>query len=165
MRTALDVALTYLSRRALTRFELVQRLVQKELAADEIERAVERLIEWGYLNDRDYALAYCRTKQKGYSKKRIELDLTKKGIEPGLVKQVLAECYSLDQEREICREQALQIWQSEAKRWESSYQYKKSYAKIPRTIFLRQKVGQKLSQKGYSLEIIHDILDELPGKE
>jgi regulatory protein len=165
MKTALDVALTYLSRRALTHFELVQRLVQKDYSSEEIDHAIERLTEWGYLNDREYAIAYCSTKQKSYSKNRIELELKRRGIEDGLISQVLAEFYLPIQEYELCKGQAQRIWQDEAKRWESTYQHKKSYAKIPRALFLRQKLGQKLVQKGYSIEMIHSIIEELTGRD
>ena len=165
MKTALDAALTYLSRRLYTRFEMVQRLGQKGFASDEVEKALERLVEWGYLNDREYALSYCRSRQSSYSKKRIEAELKHKGIEDGLVFDVLEESYLPSQEQALCRQQAQKIWSEELRRWESSYQYKKSYAKISREVFLRQKVGQKLLQKGYSLELVYHSIDEIAGRD
>lgn len=165
MKTALDTALSYLSRRLLTRFEMTQRLGLKGFSSDEVEKALERLTEWGYLNDREYALAYTRSKQSNYSKKRIELELTSKGIEDELIQGVLEESYLPSQERALCRQQADKMWSEELRRWESSYQYKKSYAKIPRQVFLGQKVGQRLLQKGYSLELVHHIMDEITGRD
>ncbi len=165
MKTALDAALAYLSRRLLTRFEMVQRLGQKGFPSDEIDKALERLTEWGYLNDRDYALSYCRNKQLNYSKKRIEVELQHKGIEEELILEVLTESYLPSQERALCRQQAHKIWTEELRRWESSYQHKKSYAKIPQKVFLKQRVGQKLLQKGYSLEMVHLIIDEITGRD
>lgn len=165
MKTALDAALSYLSRRLLTRCEMIQRLGQKGFSSDEVEKALERLTEWGYLNDREYALAYTRSKQANYSKKRIELELSRKGIEDELIEGVLEESYLPSQERALCRQQAAKMWAEELRHWESSYQYKKSYAEIPRQIFLRQKVGQKLLQKGYPLELVYHIIDEITGRD
>lgn len=165
MKTALDAALGYLSRRLLTRLEMVQRLGQKGFSTDEIEKALERLTEWGYLNDREYALSYCRSKQSNYSKKRIQVELKHKGIEDKLILEVLKESYLPSQERALCRQQAHKIWTEELRRWESSYQHKKSYENIPQKVFLKQRVGQKLLQKGYSLEMIYLIIDEITGRE
>lgn len=165
MKTALDVALTYLSRRSLTHFELVQRLTMKGYTSEEIDSAIERLKGWGYLNDREYAISYCTSRQKSYSKKRIELELKRRGVQANLISEVLAEFYLPIQECELCKEQALRIWRDESKRWESIYQHKKSYCNVPRTLFLKQKVGQKLIQKGHSMEMIHGILEELSGRE
>lgn len=165
MKTALDAALGYLSRRLLTRFEMVQRLGQKGFSTEEIEKALERLTEWGYLNDREYALSYCRSKQSSYSKKRIQVELKHKGIEEELILEVLEETYLPSQEQTLCRQQAHKIWMEELRRWESSCQHKKSYAKIPQKLFLKQRVGQKLLQKGYSLEMVHLIIDEITGRD
>lgn len=165
MKTALDAALSFLSRRLLTRCEMIQRLGMKGFSSDEVEKALERLTEWGYLNDREYALAYTRSKQSNYSKKRIELELNSKGIEDELIEEVLEESYLPSQERALCRQQAAKMWSEESKRWESSYQYKKCYAKIPRQVFLRQKVGQKLLQKGYALDLVQNIIGEITGRD
>lgn len=165
MKTALDAALSYLSRRLLTRFEMIQRLRLKGYSPDEVEKALERLTEWGYLNDREYALAYIRSKQASYSKKRIEVELSRKGIEEELIEGVLEELYLPSQERVLCSQQAAKMWSEELRRWESSYQYRTSYAKVPRKVFLKQKVGQRLLQKGYSLELVHNVIDEITGRD
>jgi regulatory protein len=160
MKTALDVALSYLSRRLLTRIEMVQRLERKGYSPTDIENALERLTEWGYLNDHEYALSYTRSKQANYSKKRIEAELKSKGIAEEIVDAALQTSYLPEQEELLCQKEARKLWADESRRWENSYQYKKSYARISREVFLRQKVGQKLLQKGYSLELIYRILGE-----
>jgi regulatory protein len=165
MKTALDVALTYLSRRSLACNELEQRLVQKGFAIEEVTQTLERLTEWGYLNDHEYARSFIRTKQGNYSKKRIGLELKRKGIEEELIQETLEETYLPIQERELCSRQAQRILTEESRRWESTYQYKKSYAKIPREAFIKQKVGQKLLLKGFSLELIHQVIEEIMGRD
>ena len=165
MKTALDAALSYLSRRAMARSELEQRLLQKRYSSDDVDNALCRLSEWGYLNDREYSHSYIRAKQMNYSKKRIEVELKRRGIEDRLIEETLEETYLPNQEKELCRRQAQKIWTEEFRRWESSYQHKKSYAKIPRDTFLRQKVGQKLLQKGYPLDLIYQVIEEIIGRE
>lgn len=165
MKSALDAALAYLSRRSLTRYELEQRLLKKGYSSDDIEGALKRVSEWGYLNDREYAYAYIRTKQVNYSKKRIEVELKRRGLEEELIEETLQEVYLPKQEKELCMRHAQRIWAEEFRRWESSYQYKKSYLTIPRNTVLRQKVGQKLLQKGYPLELIYQVVEEIMGRE
>lgn len=160
MRTALDVALSYLSRRLLTRVEITQRLERKGYPSSDIEDALKRLIGWGYLNDYEYALSYARSKQSSYSKKRIEVELKRRGIDEELIDSALQTTYPSEQEESLCQNEARKIWSDESRRWENSYQYRKSYAKLSREVFLRQKVGQKLLQKGYSLDLIYRILGE-----
>lgn len=161
MKGALDTALTYLSRRVLSRQELVQRLERKGFSEYEIEVALERLLAWGYINDQEYARAYCLSKRMNYSRRRITYDLKGRGIGEDLIEQALSENYIPGQEAELCLKHAQKLLTEESRRWENSYQYKKSYGKIPRELFLRQKVGQKLMQKGYPQETVFQALEEL----
>lgn len=161
MKGALDTALTLLSRRILSRYELVQRLEKKGFSEKEIEAALERLIEWGYINDQEYAQAYCLSKRMNYSRKKISYELKGRGIEEDLIEQALSENYLSGQEAELCLKHAQKFLTEESRRWENSYQYKKSYSKVPRELFLKQKVGQKLMQKGYPLEMVSQALEEL----
>ncbi|WP_041219413.1 regulatory protein RecX [Desulfitobacterium dichloroeliminans] len=161
MKGALDTALTYLSRRILSRYELVQRLTKKGFSEQEINSALERLLEWGYINDQEYARAYCLSKQANHSKKRISYDLKGRGIQEHIVEHVFEENYQPEQEIELCFKHAQKIWTEESRRWESSYQHKKSYEKIPREVFLKLKVGQKLMQKGYPQDMVQLIIERV----
>ncbi|MGE4273133.1 MAG: regulatory protein RecX [Desulfitobacterium sp.] len=161
MKGALETALTYLSRRILSRYELVQRLTRKGFSEQEIDSALERLLEWGYINDQEYARVYCRSKQTNHSKKKISCDLKGRGIQEHIVEQVFQENYQPEQEKELCLKHAQKIWAEESRRWENSYQHKKSYEKIPREVFLKLKVGQKLMQKGYPQEMVQQIIERV----
>ncbi len=161
MKDALNAALTYLSRRILTRRELIQKLEKKGFPSQDIEAAIERLLEWGYLSDQEYARTYCLSKQMNYSRKRITYELKGRGIEEGVIEQALQETYLPGQEAELCRRHAQKLWTEESRRWETSYQHKKSYEKIPRGFMLRQRVGQKLIQKGYPQEMVFQIIEEI----
>ncbi|NMA70137.1 MAG: RecX family transcriptional regulator [Desulfitobacterium sp.] len=162
MRTALDTALTMLSRRALTQAELVQRLEKKGFCSEEINSTLNRLRDWGYLNDREVARAYSQYKQHYYPLKRIRYNLQKRGIDEKTILEVLDEIPT-EQEESLCRSQAQKLWRDTLKRWEKSYRYKKSYARVPQEVFLKQRVGQKLLAKGYSFELVTRILEEFNG--
>lgn len=161
MKSALDTALTFLSRRSLTRYELQIRLEKKEYSEEEISEAMRRVEGWGYINDRALALSFSQSKLMTYSRRRVRQELLKRGIPSTIIEEVLEQVFLPKQEFEQCADLANKLWSLEAKRWENSYQYKKTYAKIPRTLFLNQKVGQKLVQKGYPMEVIRRVLEDL----
>ncbi|AHF06650.1 regulatory protein RecX [Desulfitobacterium metallireducens DSM 15288] len=160
LKSALDSALTYLSRRALTYYELETRLEKKGYSETEIAEAMVRVKGWGYVNDRALAVSFAQTKLVSYSLKRVKQELIKRGIAVELIDEVLEEIYEPEQELTQCIDLAKKMWSEEGRRWESSYQYKKTYMHIPREPFLKQKIGQKLMQKGYPQEIIRQALYE-----
>lgn len=162
MKSALDTALTYLSKRALTHDELKIRLEKKGFSDEEISEAMERVEEWGYINDQAYALSFSQSKLSSWSRKRVQQELLKRGVNPIIIEDVLDQVFQAEQELCQCRNLAERMWSQEVKRWETSYQFKKTYAKIPRDLFLKQKIGQKLAQKGYPLNVIHQVLEESP---
>lgn len=162
-RSALDTALTFLSRRALTYHELLTKLEGKGYSEEEIAEALERVKGWGYVNDRELARSFAQAKLINYSRKRVKQDLLKRGIVSELIEEVLQDLYLPEQEISQCVDLARKMWTEESRRWEKSYQYKKSYANVPRELFLKQKIGQKLMIKGYSQELIRNVLDNGSG--
>lgn len=162
MKSALDTALTCLGRRALTHEELRIKLETKGYSEAEIKEAMERVEGWGYVNDRALALSFAQAKLVNSSRKRVKQELLKRGISSPLIEEVLEHVFVPDQELAQCVDLAKKMWSQEGKRWETSYQYKKTYAHVPRELFLKQKVGQKLAQKGYPLDVIRQVLEESP---
>lgn len=159
-KSALDTALTYLSRRALSHYELQTKLEQKGYSEAEIAETLERVEGWGYVNDGALARSYAQTKLLTYSRKRVKQDLLRRGVGPELIEEVLEDIYVPEQEISQCVDLAQKMWIDESKRWEKSYQYKKTYAHVSRELFLKQKIGQKLMLKGYSQEAIRKVLGE-----
>ena len=162
MKSALDTALTCLSKRALTHYELKIRLEKKGYSEEEISEAMERVEGWGYINDQAYALSFSQTKLSSWSRKRVQQELLRRGVNSIIINDVLDQVFQAEQELSQCINLAQKMWIQEGKRWETSYQFKKTYAKIPRNLFLKQKIGQKLAQKGYSLNVIQQALEEAP---
>lgn len=93
IRRAYNKAVDLLSRRDHSRKELVEKLRQKghgEFAYD----AVEKLSEYGYIDDRRFAFVFAEEliRLKSYGKKRIEQELYRKGVNRDIICEVLSEC-------------------------------------------------------------------------
>lgn len=74
-------ALEMLGRRAMSRKELIDKLVQKGEVVEAAEEVADWLEEMRFLNDADYAgLIVRHYAEKGYGKKRIEQELWRRGI-------------------------------------------------------------------------------------
>ena len=90
MHTAIDI----LARRRMTIRQITRRLCKK--FPDEqpyIDRAIERLMEMGYLDDYAYAQAFARDRMKfrPRGKNFLKLELLKKGIEKEVIVKALDE--------------------------------------------------------------------------
>ncbi len=81
-RRAYNKGLDYLSRRPYGEKELLKKLCEKGHEKESSEKACERLIELGLLNDEEYAriLADDLIKRKNYSIKRVKQELAYRGI-------------------------------------------------------------------------------------
>lgn len=67
-----------LSLRDRTKKELQQKLNEKYRNSRMIEKSVSKLVELGYINDKDYAVSYIMSRK--YGKQRIAYNLMQKGI-------------------------------------------------------------------------------------
>ena len=76
-----------------TRDYLRRKIYDKMLNPDYIDRIIERLIAKKYLDDATFAAYYIENRfvKKGISKKRLRLELTKKGLSSDLIEQVLTD--------------------------------------------------------------------------
>ena len=81
-KSVYEQALTLLEYRARSVDELRRKLRQKGGAADEIEEALQRLLDQKLLDDADYAKQFARGKlgSSGASRRRIAQELGRKGI-------------------------------------------------------------------------------------
>ncbi|MCL2747634.1 MAG: RecX family transcriptional regulator [Oscillospiraceae bacterium] len=89
---AREAALRLLARRALSVNELTAKLEALGYGVEVCDDAVAWLLDLGYLNDE--ALARDRAEalsEKGYGFYRIQFDLRRRGLDPSLADQVLAE--------------------------------------------------------------------------
>src|ERR1043165_5626084 len=94
-RTAYLDALHLLARRELSVTQLRERLVDREHAREDIDLAIDHLLETRALDDARVAAAYVRTalKVKGRGRLRIQRELQDMGIPRDVASQALAEAF------------------------------------------------------------------------
>ncbi|MEY8214310.1 MAG: regulatory protein RecX [Colwellia sp.] len=92
-QTALHCGVGLLARREHSEFELRQKLSLREFDADEIELAIERLLEKDYLSDARFAQSNCRHRaNRGYGWRYIANELKQKGVCSTIIQQLRENC-------------------------------------------------------------------------
>jgi regulatory protein len=100
-KKALNSALRILTRRDHSKYELVRKLKQRGFSREDIDNAISSCEKFDYINDERTAQVYIRElKRKGYGKKRIQLELNKKGLIGTRILGILDESVSETDERE-----------------------------------------------------------------
>ena len=91
--SAKNYAFLLLGYRSRTCFEIATKLRQKGYDSDTIRKVIEKLSEYNYLNDREFAKLWirnrCRLKPMG--KSRLRQELMAKGVEKDIIETELAE--------------------------------------------------------------------------
>jgi regulatory protein len=90
---ATNAALVFLAYRARSEREVRDRLAKKGYAPMAIEAAITRVINWGYLNDANFARFWTenRVQNKPRGRRLLEQELRQKGVAPDVVRDTLDE--------------------------------------------------------------------------
>ncbi|MCQ2553047.1 MAG: RecX family transcriptional regulator [Clostridia bacterium] len=140
IQSCLDCAAGFLDTRTYSEAELRNKLKERTYPDEDIDYAIEKLLEYGYINDALYAQNWAdKLANSGKAPRRIEYELMKKGLSKELAKDA-ASSY-----KENSREAAMEI----------ALKYKAETEKD------LAKIGRKLSSLGYEATIIYDILSRL----
>ena len=100
-KKALNSALRILTPRDHSKYELVQKLKQRGFSREDIDAAISSCQRFDYINDERTTQVYIRQlKRKGYGKKRIQLELNKKGLKGTRLQGILDKSVSENDERE-----------------------------------------------------------------
>ena len=75
-------------------------LKEKGFLQENIDNCILKLIEYGYINDSDYAENFIKTYLKTKGPKKIKYDLITKGVDPEIIEEKLNELVNDDVERE-----------------------------------------------------------------
>lgn len=144
-------AIRFLSRRARSSKELEQKLLEKEYDIKTIEQVMEKLVKHGYLDDAHYAkmLAEQRSQSGGKGRRWIRQELSAKGLSEAHIEAAIAH---IDDDTEFKHAYALAL-----KRWgrQSDDEH----------IARKRKVNNFLLRRGYSYEIVRQVLDKLTDDE
>lgn len=141
--SALDKALNYISRSMHTKAQTIKYLKDKDYSGKVIAAVIDKLTEYGYVDDEDYAEKYFKEKSSAYGAKKIIFDLKMKGVDEKTA-QAVAENYQ--DEGEACMNVALR------------------YLKGKELDFtMRQKCYRYLISKGFDYDAVKSTLDKIGG--
>lgn len=98
---AYEKALSLLSRQKYTKKAIVDKLKAKGYDSEIIENVINKLAEYGYINDEDFAKSFINCNSTK-SKHAIEANLMQKGIKREVIKEVLENSTTKESEREKC---------------------------------------------------------------
>ncbi len=147
IRKAYNMAVKYLSRIIRTEHEIRIYLKEKEIEEPVIQEVILKLYEYQFLNDEQYAFSYVRTQKNTNDKGPlvIKRELLEKGVKKPLIDKALKE-YSYDEQlfkaQKICQKEI-------AKNKKDS------------ELVLKQKLEQKLTRKGYPMDMISEVTSNL----
>lgn len=88
---AMEKAVSLLASRARTEKEIVEALRKNAYPENAIARVMQRLLEAGYINDRDFADHWTASRtSKGFGTRRISMELRQKGVNPEEIDEILS---------------------------------------------------------------------------
>ncbi|MDR1292374.1 MAG: RecX family transcriptional regulator [Clostridiales Family XIII bacterium] len=147
-RPAFDMAADFLARRMRAEREVRKFLDGRGIDEGEADEAIDRLKELGYIDDRAYATRYLEIlvgRKRG--RKRIKDEMRRRGLDAGLVEEILCDGYTEPAERE----NALRVAE-------------KAMSALPEGVDAREaarKLSSRLVWQGYDYDLIDSVVGEL----
>lgn len=142
-----NTAIRLLARRDHSEYELIQKLKQRGFETDVIARVISECARLNYLNDERTAEVFIRQfKRKGYGKKRIQIELNRKGLKGKRITDILYKSVSESDEREAAK----RVLKKNKKKFEGENDPLKR----------RDKIYRLLYTKGISEGIINDLVQK-----
>lgn len=142
-------ALKLLSSKARSENEIIDKMRNKGYEKDNIDKAINYLKQYGYIDDKEYALNYTRDRMrlKKLGHQRIKSELYQKGVKKEILEEALDELIDKDDEYERALELAQKKVSSTYKNDDKNTQYRK--------------LGAFLQRKGYSFDTIKKVLNKV----
>jgi regulatory protein len=140
-------ALTYATYKLRSRHEVIKKLNSLEVESTIIDKVMEFLEEYNFVNDKEYIKAFIndKTNINKHSLKRIKYDLKSKGLNMTLVDEVLEDYSLVDLELE----NVTTLYQKKYNQIEARNKYT-DYE-------IEQKTMQYLMNKGYNYSIVKKV--------
>ena len=149
---AKDRALRYLNQRMCSAHQMRDYLRRKGHEDDEIDPLIEELSEYGYLDDRRYAIAFIESGyEKGRGIARIRRELRQKGVDPEVIAFAEGEVEETPDEFSmalVIGEKIVETVDMEG----MDYQDKEK---------LKAKVARRLAGRGFSPDVIYRVANRL----
>lgn len=139
-----DRALSLLEKSMKTEKGVREYLSQKGYPDECIERSVEKLKEYGYINDEFFAESYIKSYSGSKGSKKIKYELINKGVDKQIIEEKLSELIDEDEAYETCKTLAKK--------------YLKNKKIDEKT---RNKLSNHLVSKGFSYDNISKVVREV----
>jgi regulatory protein len=151
LKTAGDLALKYLGYRSRTKKQLYDYLKRKGFEDPVVDKTIEKMQEYGFLNDEEFALRWVESRKTGRpaGRRKIAYELKAKGIDEETLESALN---TLTEEEE--QEQALKLAEKASLR----YKHLPSRERMAR-------ISQTLMRRGFGWDIVERALRQLPDDE
>lgn len=142
-----DKALKLLSRREHSRLELRQKLLRRDFNFSEIEPVLDELAERGYIDDERFAEEWIHSRKNSRPRGRflIRAELKEKGVSSDIIEDKLNSMIAPSEEVEMAVELARK-WLRGKDRDQKS---------------IENKLSRYLYRKGFSRDIIRDVISNL----
>lgn len=128
--------------------EVRQRLERKEYSSDSIDKAIEFLYEFNYLNDEEYANMFVKNfiKKTPSGEFKLRQELLKRGISEDFINKSIAEYYPTNKALEMAEEAA-----------------KKHIKKVSHKPKLKQKqlITDFLARRGFDWDVVNKCIDKM----
>jgi regulatory protein len=152
-RKTFDRAVNLLTYKPRSIEELRTRLLEKVWTnAEIVDEVIEKLKEYNYLNDEQYATSFASSKirQKAFGKRRLQQDLRRKKLDNETIEKALENAFEEYPEEDV-------IDRAVAKRLRIKG--------IPETINEKKNFFGYLMRQGFDYDLIRQKMDELPKPE
>jgi len=142
-----DYAFLLLSFRMRSKDEMRQRLIKKGYTEDEVNGVIDKLERLNYLNDREFAQTWVKSRigSKPLGRSLMSKELKRKGVAVDIIEDVLNESLKGYDEYEVAKELALKrlgkIEVRDSKMW--------------------QRLSGYLARRGFSYEVNKKVLKEI----
>ena len=141
IRSATDVALTFVSKSPKTKKQVEDKLKNYNYDKAVIETAIKKVEEYGYIDDLDYAKRYVSTYKNQKGKLLLKCELIKKGVSQDIIESALNDLESQTYEVKRIAEKYLKGKQIDIKILQKCYKY--------------------LLSKGFSYDEVGEVISEI----
>lgn len=133
--------------------EVRRKLHEKGYGADITDDVIQRLTDYGYLDHEAYAKAYVESRfsGSGYGPRRLSADLTRRGVDRGIVNRVVSEAIEDDEPADAALRQGRKRWAALERETD------------PRK--RKKKVLDFLVRRAFDFGLARDVVEGLAGGE
>lgn len=135
-----------------SKWQIRERMLQKGYETDVINKTIEYLEKYDYINDQRFTENFIKTKSKlkKFGPERIRLELSHRGVSKSLIEETLMSTYNESDGYDRALELAIRKVESSYKKDDYNGKYRK--------------LGAFLQRKGYSYDTVHRVLREVLKK-